>query len=67
MIESISEVAEAVARAHREIDRANSCVSSMANLCVGRLRASGVSRSTLAKLKKELARYNIHAGRWSEQ
>jgi hypothetical protein len=67
MIESIQEVEEAVRRARREIDRANLCVGSMANLCAGRLQSSGVSSATLAQLKKELARYNIHTGRWSDK
>lgn len=67
MIETIHEVEEAVRRARREIDRVNSCVGSMAYLCVGRLQSAGVSGSTLAQLKKELARYNINTGKWSEK
>lgn len=63
-IESIQQVADAVNRAKSEIYRADQHVCTMAALVAGKLQSSGVSNSTLKKLKRELANYNIHTGRW---
>lgn len=66
-IESIEEVRQAVERAKREIYRADQLVSAMADLCAGKLQSAGVAHGVLAQLKKELANYNIHTGKWSQK
>ncbi len=65
-IESIQEVRQAVAKASNEIYRADQCIKDMAELCAGKLESAGVSGYTLKKLKRELANYNIHTGRWKD-
>lgn len=64
MIESVTDVRNAVDRAEREIYRANTVVRDMAYLCKGRLQSSSVDPSVLCALKKELANFNMHTGRW---
>lgn len=65
-IESIQEVRQAVANATNQIYRADQCIKDMAELCAGKLRSAGVSGYALKKLKRELANYNIHTGRWKD-
>jgi len=65
-IESISEVKAAVQRAKNEIYRADQAVEDMAELCAGKLKQCNVSAHVLKKLKRELANFNIHTGRWNE-
>lgn len=38
----------------------------MAELLAGNLRRGSISHRVLAKLKRELAAYNIHTGRWRD-
>lgn len=66
-IESIDDVLRAVRRARNDISLADSAVGGCAQLCAGRLRKSTVSHSVLVELKKELANYNMHTGKWSDK
>jgi len=65
-IESVTDVKNAVERAKRDIYRADQCVNDMAELCAGKLQSSNVGAWALTKLKRELANFNIHTGRWKE-
>ena len=58
------DVENAVREANRAIHNADRVVNSMARLCEGRLRKSGVSGVTLCALKKELQDFNMHTYRW---
>ncbi|AEP08927.1 hypothetical protein [Micavibrio aeruginosavorus] len=53
--------------ATRTIRIADNHVNDMAGMVRGRLRACSVSHSTLCELKRELADYNMHTGKWKEQ
>lgn len=63
-IESIQQVEDAVNSARREITRADAHIKTMARMVAGRLQNANVYHTELVKLKKELANYNIHTGRW---
>lgn len=63
---SFSQMEEALADARRTIQASDRMTAQMASLVAGRLRKGNVSHSTLCELKRELAKYNMHTGRWSE-
>lgn len=63
---SFSQMEEALADARRTIQAGDRMTAQMANLVAGRLRKGNVSHSTLCELKRELAKYNMHTGRWTE-
>ncbi len=53
---------QAMQEAKQTMRAADNCANDLAECLVGRLK--GVSTYKLAQLKKELANYNIHTGRW---
>lgn len=57
----------AINDARSKISAADGVVSSMARMIAGRLRKAEVSRSVLTALKKELADYNMHTGKWKRK
>lgn len=59
------EVNQGYKDARNRIRETDAIVGDMASMLVGRLRQAGVSRSVLAKLKRELRNFNIHTGRWN--
>ena len=61
-----NEANEMVEDARLTLRRVDQMVKSMAVLCSNRLMSSHVDDYTLRELKKELKRYNMHTGRWSE-
>jgi hypothetical protein len=65
-IESVTDLKNAVQRAKNEIYRADQAVEDMAELCAGKLKQCNVRAHVLKKLKRELANFNIHTGRWNE-
>ncbi len=61
---NFDEMHAAVKDAENTLRLADLHVSKMANLVAGRLRSGDVSGRVLAELKRELANYNIHTGKW---
>lgn len=60
------EMQQAVNQAKGTLSLADKFVAQMANMIAGRLRKGGVWGSTLCALKRELADYNMHTGKWKE-
>ena len=63
---TFDELYQAVKGAREDVSRADLIVSQNAELCVSRLRISGVDHRILCKLKRELRAYNMHTGRWED-
>ena len=58
---------EAVSQARVQIAAVDNVVGAMAELMIGRLRTGNVSQRALTQLKKELAGFNMHTGKWSKK
>ena len=67
MNNTFDDMREAVEDARTKLKAADNVVGAMASMCAGRLRNSNVSPSTLERLKKELADYNIHTNKWKRK
>ena len=59
------EAANAVADARRTLDAADHIANDIARILVGRLHR--VSAYQLRALKRELRKFNIHTGSWSDE
>ncbi len=46
--------------------RADSMLRDTAKLLRGRLQVANIDNTTLCRLKRELAKYNMHTGEWKE-
>jgi hypothetical protein len=61
------EIRAALTDANEAIAVVNRYVGNFAELCRGRLRQSHASNTALSDLKRELADWNIHTGKWKAQ
>lgn len=60
------EMNQAVHEARAVMDRADTFVSQMARMIVGKLKSGDVSVYTLGMLKKELRDFNMKTDQWKE-
>lgn len=65
MSNAFDEVRTAVEQAQFQLQAADHVATNMAQLLRGRMRKVG-SHAALTALKKELADYNIHTGKWKD-
>lgn len=63
---TFEQMSEAVRDAERTLNRAKYMVKKMAPLVAGQLEHGDIDHWTLAKMKRELANYNIHTRRWKK-
>lgn len=60
------EMREVINQARQTIEAADNVANDIAYILKNRLRSGRVSASTLIALKKELANFNMHTGRWKD-
>lgn len=60
------EMRQAIAAAEKTLRDANTTLKEIGVLLEGRVRSGNLYVSTLCKLKKELANFNMHTGQWKE-
>ncbi len=61
---NFDDIEKGIREARDALSLADTFVSRMAGMIVGRLRKANVSLYILKQLKKELESFNMHTGRW---